>query len=78
VLAHESLENFWYQYRGTEMVPTNLQYTRALQESPRAAGLPESQAQQAIRAAIRERLEYGLLGGMYVPSVPNAIPDLAR
>jgi hypothetical protein len=40
--------------------------------------LPESQVQQAIRAAIRERVQYGALGGMGVPNVPNPIPNLAR
>jgi hypothetical protein len=77
-LAHESLENFWWQYRGTGLVPTNLQYTQALRESLRAAGLAESQVQQAIRAAIRERVQFGLLGGRPVPRVPGPIPNLAR
>ena len=66
------------RYRGTDIVPTNLQYTRALQESLRVSGLPESQVQQAVLAAIRERVQYGILGGMSVPKVPGAIPNLAR
>jgi hypothetical protein len=77
-LAHESLESFWSQYRGTRIVPTNLQYTRALQDSLRAAGLAETNVQQAVRAAIRERVRYGALGGMVVPNVPNPIHNLAR
>jgi hypothetical protein len=36
-LAHESLETFWGQYRGTGIRPTNLQYTQAMQQSLRAA-----------------------------------------
>jgi RHS repeat-associated protein len=76
--AHQSLEGFWNQYRGTDIVPTNLQYTRALQQSLRASGLPESQVQQAVRAAIQERLQYGQLGGSEVPRIPNPIPNLAR
>ncbi|MFO0811060.1 MAG: RHS repeat-associated core domain-containing protein [Gemmataceae bacterium] len=76
--AHVSLEGFWNQYRGTPVVPTNLQYTRALQQSLRAAGLSESQVQQAVRAAIRERVDFGLLGGMEVPVVPRPIRNLAQ
>jgi hypothetical protein len=76
--AHQSLEEFWNQYRGTDIIPTNLEYTRALQHSLRLAGLTESQVQQAVRAAIRERVEYGLLGGIPVPRVPGSIRNLAR
>jgi hypothetical protein len=76
--AHQFLEAFWNQYRGTDIVPTNLEYTRALQDSLRLAGLTESQVQQAVRAAIRERIEYGLLGGIPVPRVPGSIRNLAR
>jgi hypothetical protein len=63
---------------GHDVVPTNLQYTRALQQSLRAAGLPESQVQQAVRAAIRERVDFGLLGGEAVPRVPRPIRNLAQ
>lgn len=76
--AHQSLEAFWNRYRGTEIVPTNLEYTRALQQSLRAAGLPEVQVQQAVRAAIRERVNTGLLGGLEVPRVPRPIRNLAE
>lgn len=76
--AHQSLEGFWNQYRGTELVPTNLEYTRALQQSLRAAGLPESQVQQAVRAAVNERVNAGLLGGQEVPRVPRPIRNLAE
>jgi hypothetical protein len=77
-LAHGALERFWDGYRGTRNVPTNLEYTRALQQSLRAAGLTEAQVQQAVRAAIQERLNYGLLGGMDVPRVPDPIRNLAK
>ena len=77
-LAHQSLEGFWNTFRGTEIVPSNLQYTRALQQSLRAAGLPETQVQQAVRAAIRERVDFGLLGGMEIPRVPGPIRNLAQ
>lgn len=77
-LAHRSLEGFWDQYRGTRKTPTNLEYTRALQQSLRDAGLPDHQVQQAVRAAVRERVQYGLLGGDEVPRLPNPIPNLAQ
>jgi hypothetical protein len=77
-LAHQSLEGFWNGFRGTATVPTNLQYTQALQQSLRAAGLSEAQVQQAVRAAIRERVQRGLFGGMEVPRVPGPIRNLAE
>jgi len=78
-LAHGYLEsNFWNLYRDVGIAPTNLQYTQALQQSLRAAGLPEAQVQQAVRAAIRERVNFGVLGGRPVPNVPKAIPNLPR
>jgi hypothetical protein len=79
-LAHVYMEeNFWTFHRAQDVaVPTNLQYTRALQQSLRAAGLSEAQVQAAVRAAISERVEYGLLGGREVPRVPNEIRNIAR
>ncbi len=76
--AHQSLENFWNLHGGSDIMPTNLEYTRALQQSLRATGLPELQVQQALGAAIRERVEAGLLGGMPVPRIPNPIYNLAQ
>lgn len=76
--AHKSLEQFWNEYRGTDIVPTNIEYTRALQESLRASGLSEQHVQQAIKAAIRERIKAGALGGMEVPRVPRPIRNLAE
>jgi RHS repeat-associated protein len=78
-MAHIYLEeSFWSLYRRTGAIPTNLQYTRALQQSLRAAGLSEAQVQQTVRAAIRERVNFGLLGGGKVPKVPYEIRHLAR
>lgn len=77
-MAHQSLEGFWNGFRGTATVPTNLQYTSALQQSLRAAGLSEAQIQQAPRSSIRERLQHGLLGGMELPRVPGPIRNLAE
>jgi hypothetical protein len=77
--AHIWMEDhFWNLYRGAPTAPTNLQYTRALQQSLRAAGLPEPHVQQAVRAAIRDRVNYGLLGGDEVPRIPFEIENLAR
>lgn len=76
--AHLSLEGFWNQYRNVDVYPTNLQYTQALRQSLRAAGLPESQVSQAVRAATRERVDYGLLGGQAIPRIPEPIRNLAR
>jgi hypothetical protein len=76
--AHQSLEEFWNKYRGSDIVPTNLEYSRALQQSLRSAGLLESQVRQAVRAAIRQRIDYGLLGGIPVPRVPGPIRNLAK
>lgn len=77
-LAHQSLELFWNQFRGGASVPTNLHYSRALQDSLRAAGLSDTQVQQAVRAATRERVQNGLLGGMEVPRVPRPIRNIAE
>lgn len=51
-------------------IPTNLEYTKAAMDSLRAAGLDKAQALEAIRAATRQRLDYGLLG---VPKIPRKI-----
>ena len=44
--AHRSMEGFWNQFRrGGDRhgdIPTNLEYTRAVYDSMRAAGLPVS------------------------------------
>jgi len=78
-LAHVYLEDkFWQPFRDAGVAPTNLQYTRAMQQSLRISGLPEAHVQQAVRAAIRERVGFGLLGGNPVPKVPRPIPNLPR
>jgi hypothetical protein len=75
--AHASLERFWNQFRrgGARygQLPTSLEYTRALQQSLRDAGLAEHQVFIAVRAAVRQRIEYGLLGGQPVPRLPGRI-----
>jgi RHS repeat-associated protein len=75
--AHKSLEGFWDQYRrhgakfGTR--PTNLEYTRALKESLKTTSLSASQVNAALRAAIKQRVEYNLLGGAEVPAIPRKL-----
>jgi hypothetical protein len=77
--AHESLESFWDQYRGTGIEPpSNLQYTKALADSLRAAGKSEGEVQQAVKAAIQQRVDYNLLGGEAVPRIPGSINQKAR
>lgn len=75
--AHASLEKFWNQFRrgGAQFGrrPTNLEYTRALLQSLRDASLPEDQIRAAVQAAIRQRVEWGLLGGDSVPRIPGRI-----
>jgi RHS repeat-associated protein len=76
--AHESMESFWNDFRESGQLPTNLQYTQALANSLRAAGLSEAEVQQAVQAAIQQRVQYGLLGGMPVPRLPGRINQVAR
>jgi RHS repeat-associated protein len=78
--AHADLEGFWDQFRpvGSTAPPTNLEYTKALADSLRAAGKNEAEVQQAVRAAIQQRVDYGLLGGMPVPRIPGRINQAER
>jgi len=59
-------------------MPSNLQYTRAMGASLRAAGVSEEGVQTAYRLAVAERIRFGLLGGMSVPRVPSPIRNLAQ
>jgi RHS repeat-associated protein len=75
--AHANLEGFWNQFRhgGARYgeVPTNLEYSKALSGSLRAAGLSPAQVQQAVKASIGQRVGAGQLGGLEVPRVPRRI-----
>jgi len=77
VRAHQYTEGWWTHYRAggvMEMVtPTNTQYTLAEMRALRYAGLSEAQVRAAIRAAIRDRIAAGALGGQPVANVPNVI-----
>jgi hypothetical protein len=80
--AHESLEKFWAQYRrgGSKYgeMPTNLEYTKAMVDSLKAAGYSQQEAMQIAREAIKQRIKYGLLGGEPVPRIPNRINQAKR
>lgn len=75
--VHQSLEGFWDQYRrgGTKFgqVPTNLEYTKAVKDALKTTNLSPSQIQAATRAAIKQRVQYGLSGGEKVPRIPGRI-----
>ena len=75
--AHGSMEAFWDKFRpgGARYreLPTNLEYSAALRDSLRAAGLGEDVVKDALRASIGQRLDYGMLGGLEVPKVPRKI-----
>jgi|GEM_PF-3697075 len=75
--AHQRLEEFWDQYRkGGNLFgqkPTNLQYTLALKRSLCRAGLNPQQINNALKSAIRNRVDYGFLGGQSVPRIPGRI-----
>ena len=80
--AHASLEEFWSQFRSDGArageLPTNLEYTQALRQSLRSIGLDESQVQQAVRAAIRQRVDYNILGGEPVPRLPGRLNQVRK
>ncbi len=82
VNAHESLEIFWNQYRrGGEFAgtrPTNKEYTRALYQSLRDSGMSEADALHATKAAMKQRVEYGLKGRDPVPRVPGKVGQKSR
>jgi hypothetical protein len=78
--AHKSLEEFWNRFREGGVreheVPTNREYTKALYKSLQDAGISRDQAFEAVKAAIRQRRDFGLTGGMEVPAVPKKIHGL--
>lgn len=76
--AHRSLERFYDQFRnkGGDLygeVPTNLQYSKALLNSLQEAGLTRTQALDAVRASMRQRIDAGQLGGLEIPRVPKKL-----
>ena len=77
-LAHIEMEKFWAKYRNTNIIPTNLEYTKALKSSLVKSGISNKDANTIIKHAIRQRIDYGLLGGENVPKVPKAINKLLK
>ncbi|MFD0588387.1 type IV secretion protein Rhs [Paenibacillus sp. GCM10027627] len=80
--AHENMESFWNQYRrgGSNFgkTPTNLQYSKALVTSLKAAGKSKDEAMVLARAASKQRIKYGLLGGQEVPRIPGRVNQSKR
>jgi hypothetical protein len=76
---HESLEEFWAQYRkggdryGT--TPTNAEYGAALERALISSGYSSQQAADLAAAAARQRAEYGLAPSAPVPRVPGRLPQ---
>ncbi len=75
--AHESMEGFWNQFRrGGDRygeIPTNLEYLKAVFDSMQNSGFTRQEALDITRQSIKQRLEYGLLGGEPVPRIPGRI-----
>ncbi|EHI75775.1 hypothetical protein HMPREF9184_01803, partial [Streptococcus sp. oral taxon 058 str. F0407] len=73
--AHESLEQFWDQYRkGGELHrtrPTMAEYNVALEKSLIDAGLTPNQAKDVVSKAMEQQLSYGLAAEKFVPRIPG-------
>ena len=73
--AHESLEQFWGQYRkGGELYgisPTMAEYNVALEKSLVDAGLTPNQAKDVVSKAIEQQISYGLTAEKFVPRIPG-------
>ena len=73
--AHESLEQFWDQYRkGGELYgisPTMAEYNVALEKSLIDAGLTPNQAKDVVSKAIEQQISYGLTAEKFVPRIPG-------
>ena len=73
--AHESLEQFWNQYRkGGELYgisPTMAEYNVALEKSLIDAGLTPNQAKDVVSKAIEQQISYGLTAEKFVPRIPG-------
>ena len=73
--AHESLEEFWDQYRkGGELHrtrPTMAEYNVALEKSLVDAGLTPNQAKDVVSKAMELHISYGLTAEKFVPRIPG-------
>ena len=79
---HESLENFWDQYREGGALegstPTNADYTNALENALKAGGLSAEEAESLAAQAAQQQAEYGLSPSDLVPRVPGSINQVPR
>jgi hypothetical protein len=75
--AHKSLEIWWNKFRRGGInfgkTPSNLAYTRALMASMSAAGFDGDAVYKIVRSAIKNRVNFNLLGGEEVPRIPGRI-----
>jgi RHS repeat-associated protein len=72
-LFHQSLNNFWSQFRGGSPLqrPSNGQYSQALAQALRRAGFSEIEVNYLVTLARDQRLQYGLLETDFVPRIPT-------
>jgi RHS repeat-associated protein len=75
--VHQAQEQFLNQFRrGGERYgefPSNLEMSRSMVDALVRAGYTKEQSMTLARDAIRDRLNYGLLGGEPVPRMPGRI-----
>lgn len=75
--VHRSQEVYLDQFRrgGARYPdrPTNLDMNRASLDALQSIGYTPEQAKVPMRAAIRDRVDHGLLGGQQVPRIPRRI-----
>ena len=73
--AHESLEQFWDQYRHAGELrgktPTMAEYNVALEKSLVDAGLTPNQAKDVVSKAMEQQISYGLTAEKFVPRIPG-------
>ena len=76
-MIHDLLEEFWNQFRrGGDRygeLPTNIEYSKAVLDSLKKIGYSKQEALEITRQSIKQRVEYGLLGGDLVPRIPGKI-----
>ena len=82
-LVHESFNKFIDTYSESGRMPTNQEVTYALYRGYLDAGLSKGEAMSLSRSAIKERVQYNLLGGELAPALgkrlnQRPIPDYQR
>ncbi len=80
--VHNTMEKFWNQFRrGGDRygeIPTNLEYSKAVYDSMKEIGFTKQEALDITRNSIKQRVEYGLLGGEPVPRIPGRINQVKK